>query len=385
MQPVTDLRLPIHRLTPAGEHFFFGYYDNPAWDAREQHHLCQRVGFWDRLPTAEDIATLGMIRLEDNTFIPLAETDAWNFQQGAMLQWHPAAPGDEVIFNRFVDGRFAGVIKNVHTGAERVLSQPVANVDPTGHHALGVNFSRMFDFRPGYGYANLADPFADVRAPEDDGVYLIDLATGESRLLVSLAAIARRHPVETAERKVMVNHLTFNTDGTRCILLARVFPDAAHEWWATALITADLTGKLYTLRDYGYASHYHWRDPEHLLIYSDAGGPWELYLLKDGTQQAEAIDPTFFTGDGHCSYSPDRKWLLYDSYPIDGYRYLYIYNLETRHGITLGGFYSDPQIDGDIRCDLHPRWSRTGTAISFDSIHEGYRGVYWMDVSFVLK
>jgi Tol biopolymer transport system component len=98
------------------------------------------------------------------------------------------------------------------------------------------------------------------------------------------------------------------------------------------------------------------------------------------------IDTTFFLRDGHCSYSPDRQHMLYDSYPdADGYRHLYVYSLKNKRGVTLGSYYSLPDIEGDIRCDLHPRWNRAGTHISFDSIHEGKRHVYAMDLRKVME
>ncbi len=382
MTPMRDLMFPVERLTPAGAHCFFGYYDNPAWDAAGQRHLCHHVPFWGRLPTGNDTATLGIIRLADRAFIPLCETNAWNFQQGTMLQWHPLEPNESVIFNRFVGGRYVGVVRRVATGEELLLSQPVASVDPAGRHALSINFSRNFDFRPGYGYANKPDDWKDTPAPKEDGIFLIHLATGESELIVSYDDLARCFTSEARGRKLVVNHIAFNTDGTRFVALLRTFPDAAHKQWATALITADWRGRdRYLLRNFGIESHYHWRDPGHLLIWSDAGGAASLYLLTDRTQEAETVDPAFFARDGHCSYSPDRRWLLYDSYPIDNYRYLYAYNLEERRAHTLGGFYSAPAAIVDIRCDLHPRWNRAGTAVSFDSTHESYRAIYQMDVS----
>ena len=107
----------MRRLTPQDGHYFFGYYDNPAWDGGDQRHLCHKVEFMDQLPQATDVAQLGALSLAGHKFEPFATTTAWNFQQGAMLQWHPKAPGEQVIFNCCREGRYIGVVKNIRTGA----------------------------------------------------------------------------------------------------------------------------------------------------------------------------------------------------------------------------------------------------------------------------
>ncbi|OGV69869.1 MAG: hypothetical protein A3K19_19175 [Lentisphaerae bacterium RIFOXYB12_FULL_65_16] len=393
MNRIKDQLLPFERITREPGHHFFGYYDIQPFSGDGRFHLCNRVPFMDRLQDGNDRAELGMVRLHDGTFVPLAETYAWNFQQGTMLRWHPAKPNEEIIYNTRLQGTYKAVVKNIVTGEQRVLSRAVANVDPTGRWGLSVNFSRMFDFRPGYGYAGLPDPFLNIAAPADDGIFLVNIATGESKLILSLDAMRQLFPdAPETKMKLMVNHINFNTDGTRFLFLLRNMAMPATTQpkvaWKTATLTANTDGSdIHIMNGFGGASHYIWRDPEHVLIYADIGlkGKLELYLVRDRTPEAQAIDPVFFTHDGHCSYSPDLNYILYDSYPdAAGYRKLILYDVRKRKGETLATLFSsrwDALPNVDIRCDLHPRWNRDGSAISFDSVHEGHRHIYCMDVS----
>jgi Tol biopolymer transport system component len=88
------------------------------------------------------------------------------------------------------------------------------------------------------------------------------------------------------------------------------------------------------------------------------------------------------TEDGHCSYSPDRQWVLTDTYPDDRHeRTLLLYHPESGRRLDLGRFHSPPALEGECRCDLHPRWSRDGRRVCFDSAHEGTRQMYVLDVT----
>lgn len=380
-------------MTPEHEQWFFGYYDIPAFDAACTRHLSLRVPFMDRLPVRDDVAGLYVIDLSTGTRQRFAETTAWNFQQACMLQWHPTA-ADTVIYNVRTEGRGCGygaVVQSLKTGERRMLDRPVANVSKTGRHAVSINFDRMYDFRPGYGYAGQPDAFADDPHPAEDGVFLTDLQTGKSRLILSLADIWRFVGGYFAEdQKICVNHITFSPDGARMVFLVRNFPGPT-QGWLTALVTCDIEGKApYLLSDFAMASHYHWRDAQTVTFYSDgrelgALGP-QLYALTDRSHEGRAIDPAFFVRDGHNSYSPDLQWMLYDSYPLaDGFRELYLYDLTNHRGGLLGRYEVMPESAGDIRCDLHPVWAPNGRIISFDSVHEGYRAVYRMDVTDAMR
>lgn len=397
MPEMTDVAAPLRRLTPAGEHFFFGYYDIPAADSQGRH-LALKVPFRDRFPDPTDEAELGWVPLPSmqkttaESFHPFASTVAWNFQQACMLQWLPRP--DTCLYNTFGDSRFGCAIRNISSGAVCNLPLAVANVSQDGTKALCVNMPRIYDFRAGYGYEEIPDPYATVPAPSDDGVFLMDLATGENRLILSLAEAVdflARQGENIAGQKVVVNHITFNPSGDRYLFLLRSFPEPGQPW-STWLVTADSNGGgLRHRQAFGVASHYHWKDDRGMLFYMRVDPKkLELVLVDDQTDERTLIDTSYFLSDGHCSYSPCGKWLLYDSYPDgstpDYMRSLYVYDLKKKQGYTLGKFRSEsykPETV-DLRCDLHPRWMPDGKSVTFDSIHEGYRGIYWMDLSEIM-
>lgn len=384
--------LRMERLVNKDErYFFFGYYDLQAFSQDGKLHLSHAVDFYQRMPKKTDYATIGIIDVERREFSPLAQTLAWNFQQGSMLQWNPTFPDREIIFNTYMGGGYRSVVMDIHTGQCKVFELPVANVDLAGHYALSISFSRLYGYRPGYGYLQCPDPFAKLRHPPKDGVFLLDLRSGKSRLILSLETIwqAAQSQYSLEDAKLVINHVTFNPAGNRFVLLART-NQGAKKRRVTVALTADIEGKnLRFLKNNGFASHYSWRDNEHLLIYCRHDAGKQLYLWnEDSSAKVRPVNPKFFIADGHCSYSPNKEFILYDdSRPVNNQRGLYLYRIKTRTGRKLGSYFADPRLyqDGpDLRCDLHPRWNASGTAISFDSVHEGFRSVYWMDLSELL-
>ena len=47
---------------------------------------------------------------------------------------------------------------------------------------------------------------------------------------------------------------------------------------------------------------------------------------------------------------------------------------------TIAKVFSPFKYDNDTRCDLHPRWSRDGRKVCFDSVFVGHRGLYVVNV-----
>ena len=68
----------------------------------------------------------------------------------------------------------------------------------------------------------------------------------------------------------------------------------------------------------------------------------------------------------------------------DSLRDVYLWDMVEARKVLLGRFLSPLPFRGEIRCDPHPRWSRDGRQVCFDSVHEGTRQVYVVDVSGVV-
>jgi hypothetical protein len=385
MNPIRSTLIPIRAVTHGPQHHFFGYYDRFPWDVSGRYLLAQQSTFMDRRPALADELLIGLIDLhDDNRFEPFASTRAWNWQQGCHLKW---LNDQEIIYNDCDGERYISVIHNVETGAQRALSQPQYSITPDGQHSITLNFSRAYDIRAGYGYAAIADPWRDDNAPQDSGIWRQNLHNGEGELIISIRQIAE-WGVDAPDlaAKHWLDHLFFNQDGSRFIFLHRWGQprQGGGAWWKTRLFTAGRDGSsLYCLSDHEAVSHFDWRDPHTVLAWArrhDIGDRY--FLFTDQSNHIEIVGEGVLTVDGHCTYSPDKQWILTDTYPdAEGFKTLILWNVQAQQRIDIGRFYGPMPADVDIRCDLHPRWSRDGQQVCIDSIHEGSRQMYVLDVS----
>jgi len=388
--PHTEHPLDAHPVTRGPNFHYFGYYDKFPWSGSGRYLVGLETDFMDRPPTPEDRATIGLIDTEaDNQWTPLTQTAAFNWQQGAMIHWLGTAPARLFIHNDAEDDHFVSRVRDVSSGDVRTLPQPVYAVSRDGTQAVTPNFARIHRTRPGYGYCALPDPNESDLCPDNDGIWWMDLATGESKFIISLAQIAEichQDCMDGAEH--WFNHLQFNHDGKRFIFLHRWKAPGAHGSRWTRMFTAAPDGSdICCLSDHDMVSHFDWRDPAHIIAWArrfDRGVEKldRYYLYTDQSDEIDVIGEGVLTTDGHCSYSPDRRWLLTDTYPDsqDHKRTLILYHPENNQRIDIGRFYSPSELQGEIRCDLHPRWSRDGKKVCFDSMHEGPRQIYVVDV-----
>ncbi|HRW85080.1 MAG TPA: hypothetical protein P5180_06580 [Bacteroidales bacterium] len=371
---------PVQITEGSREHFFASYYGINSFDATERYVTVLETDIKNKLPDENDPATLGLVDLKTNTFIPITETRAWNFQQGCMAHWLGTSPDSLIIYNDFRDNTYVSVIMNVHTRKEiRTLPYPVSAVSADGKKALSINFARLRLTRPDYGYGGRGqDPRENNPLPYDDGLFIIDLETGVSELLVSFQDVRDLIPPLNEGSIAWFNHTLFSREGSKIFWLSRQMDNKTR---VTTSLTVNSDGK--NLRrcfpDNWGGSHYDWLNDDELMITANwEGKQYAHVLFTVGEQDYKRLGNGILDYDGHGTFSPDRKWMITDTYPGGGMREqkIYLTDMKTEAVLPLGRYVQPPEFNGHWRCDIHCRWSPGGKMVGFNSTHTGSRQAY---------
>jgi hypothetical protein len=361
---------------PPKEGIFFGYYDKSPWATDMRRVVLHRI----RGDGYTDIIVLDR---EKHTYQSIGVSATWNHQQGAMAQWVPGLGGTGLIFNDWSGGDLVARIVAADGGPSTV-SMPVQSVHPSRPEALALNYRRLARLRPEYGYAVKARNFSPDQALDRDGIWQVDLLCGDHRLLVSIASLAASEPrIEMRRAEHMVNHALYSPAGTRFVFLHRWLGSRGK--FSRLWVAGGDGGGLRLLLDHRMISHFNWLDEDQLLVWArapEAGDGYYALDVNTGARRPFGRSALTRWGDGHPSLSPDRRWLVTDSYPDRAREQrLLLYRVENAECIEAGRFFAPWCFDGPLRCDLHPRWSPDGRWICIDAAHAGIRMTYFLDVS----
>lgn len=397
-QAVTYPDVPVRAITKGPKFHWFGYYDKLQFDPTSRYVLGNQASFEGRTPQGGERIQVGMIDTQDgDRWTELGDTEAWCWQQGCMLQWLPGKQS-EVIWNDREGDHFVSHIMDVKTGKKRTLPAPVYTINADSTAAIHAVFERVHDTRPGYGYAGIPDPNANVLAPKDTGLWKLDLTTGKQKLLYSFEQVgeivAQNAPGVGSPKghKQWINHMLWSPSGKKfCFLHRWELPKPNGDIngsFGTRLITMNADGSdPYVLDPFGQTSHFIWRDDDHILAWawhpSEGDG---FYLYKDRTREIENIGRGVMDENGHCTYLPGNKWILNDTYQdLEHYQHPYLFEVATQRRVPLGHFCSPWIYRDEFRVDNHPRFSPDGKKVVIDSTHGGNgRQMYLFDISKVV-
>jgi len=391
--------LKIEQVTFGTKHHFFGYIgqcQTIPWNASGRYILGLEIDRIDRMPRPDEAAGIILIDTQDdNKILRVDKTHAWNPQQGTMFYWNPLAPESQFFFNdRDVKtGEVFTVIYDINKRKRihefRYDDTPIGNggVAADGSAWLGLNYGRLARLRLVTGYPEALDWSKDEIAPKNDGIFIVDIKTGNKRLLVSYHQLEEKlkelHP-DMQHTGLFINHTLWNRNADRVYFFVR------SGWGDMSGDKNNVPCSVYTdgtglsLHEKHIGGHPEW-DEGNVLIGSEKG--------KDGRQDRQIlynVDTKKIVGEmgnsdmfpkpgGDVSLSPDGNWFV-NGYGKSSKNYYTVYrrsdgSFSRSEGIHKGSY------SGDIRIDPAPRWNRTNDMILVPGIAEnGTRQMFMIRV-----
>lgn len=355
-----------------GAHIFCGYFDIDPQNPNDSDQFLVHI-----LPVGakngQDETGIGLVNIKTRKVTQIAETKAWCWQMGARLRW--GRKTGNIFFNSYDEDGYCCKILDPNKG-QVVQRIPDALYDISDDEKFGltVDFERLQRLRPGYGYccSNKTDQLKP--APEDDGLFIVDLVTGQKRLLVSLKKLSELYPEPSAGHNY-INHVSISPDGNNAIFF-HIWTCKERPGWKANLCNINIeTGEVKYLEKRDQVSHYDWKNNREVLItaVNKTTGMCDYRIYNLDTGRKEILPCDHLCQDGHPVYSSHFSGFYSDTYPDEkGFQTLFKYSDAIGYE-PLASFYADPRMYGEKRCDLHPHYFKNTESVAVDSTFSGRR------------
>lgn len=399
-----DPLVPVWCLTPKINGCVHRFFDASSISPSGHYVALTRFLREDQLPQPGDTAEIVVIDLLSGLVQTVAQTHGYDTQLGAQVQW--GGTDEELFFNDMDTQTWQpfGVKLNPKTTQRKILDGTVYMVSRDGKQALSPCLLRTGATQAGYGVI-APTQYVPVNhgMSDDDGVYITDTTTGQSKLLVSIRQI-----VETAMPKFDLDtykngdfygfHVKWNPQGTRIMFVLRWQPHHKDEKMRNNVITMRADGSEICrpiIDDLWIKGGHHpdWcPDGETMMMnlrLDDDG----LKLIRTGYDGRGFEVMTNVPGSGHPTLHPNDRHILTDVYLHESLAYgdgtTPIRWIDTQNDTeqVLVRINNDPAYPGpkrELRIDPHPAWDREYKRIVFNGCENGLRRVYLADLSGIL-
>ena len=376
------MKLNVRQITFGPRHHFFGYIGHCRtipWSGDGRYIACMESDFQDRMPSATDAAGVLLLDTQNEyTATRIDETRGWNPQQGTMFYWNPCRPDTELFFNDRdrATGEVFTVLYDTHERRRvreyRFPRRSIANggVEQGGGKFAALNYGRLARLRPVTGYPEAADWTDGARVPEDDGVFIVDVDSGEASLICSFRRLMDALGGPEDDVELFLNHTLWNREDDRLLFYVR-----SGSMWGRG--GARQLNESFTIRPDGSELVHHGKvggHPEWMAgsrIIANGGG----LRIYDVTvrQYTGTIGPPglFPDSGGDKALSPDGQWLVHANCIVSGesqhHQYV-LYRLADGFHLKSPLFSRGGYVRGDLRLDAAPCWNRDGTQVLFPAI-----------------
>ncbi len=400
---------------------WFGYYNYDTLNKDQSKMLCGRSKTDGVAPQKGMSIELGYYDIPSGVWHHIGESDSWNWQQGAMMQWLETDDGGcKIIYNCSKSNRLISRIVDINSGDVKDLDWPIYDITPDKKKSIAIDLERSYWCRA-YHYQSVANTLKDGDVYEDDGIFEIDLTNNTRRRIISIRDVINIDKREDFDgQKHWLEHIMINPSGTRFCFLHRFSPKNNVFKYETRLFIADIDGT--NLRyvpgwDKVRWSHFGWCGDNAFAIYTycpskfnvdpskssftikghsfrgivmrmlrkavsllpygiarQLGNSYSAYryykISENGTIVFDkTMDPKLSRIDGHPSFTHDESYMITDTYcDKQSWQSLYVYDLYRRRAITLARF--NAFYNGNpASCDLHPKLCNDNNFIVVDTAY----------------
>jgi len=407
---------------------WFGYYNYDTLNYNQTKMLCNRAEFDGVKITKGMTIELGYYDIPAGKWHHIGESDSFNWQQGAMMQWlHGKGNENKVIYNCSRNNQLVAVIHDIETGETKNIDWTIYGITPDGKKSISLNLERSYWCRA-YHYQSVVKPIYDVRVAEDDGIFEIDLENNTVKRIVDIQNVINiDYEPYFDEYKHWLEHIMINPTGTKFVFLHRFSPIDNIFLYQTRIFIANIDGSNLQIipdwKEYSW-SHFGWQNDNDFCIYcytrnkklntyiklqkqvstnsiqnvknsqfinqllikglrlipkwvrKKIKGQTTFYQLytcdSKGRYKLNAnLDQPIFDIDGHPSFTKDGRYMITDSYPDKKkYQYLIIYDILTKKSVVVGKFYAS-FMGNPASCDLHPKLCADNEHVVVDSAYNG--------------
>lgn len=354
-----------------GKDTFFGYYDLQS--------LSEDTKMLLSIVVDGDSAQIGYFDVSSAKFHMITHTHAWNWQMGARLRWFES--GKSVLFNDFDGTNFISRVVDLNGNELDRYPYPIFDVDLVSRTAYFCDFTILHHLREGYGYPNKGVVFEDYYKATENALFTFNLEEKNAKTILSINDLQLIEPTNDMYGKYhYINHITINQINGD-VMFFHLWTDG-NDSWKNRMVFVDKKGDLIRIiSDFERASHYTWKDEDHILvsIYNGERVEYRLYDYRTGKYDLVNGIKT----DGHPSFLNNRFFIT-DTYANRcAMQSIYLCDIKEHTYRNFFSIYHNTKKVGADRCDLHPRIM--GDLINIDSVVGEHRSQYLITTDYCLK
>ncbi|WP_308985793.1 hypothetical protein [Thalassobacterium sedimentorum] len=412
------MKVPVWCMTPHRGACLHRFFDTCPISPSGRYLALFGMPFENRLNAPGDLGHVVLIDLQTGEERVVAQTAGWEPQLGANLNW--GIDDHHLYFNDVDCQTWEPQLVQLDPlrGTSERTKGGVYHVSPDGRFAAAASLEKMIRTQIGYGVLIPREKIGqNIGAPEDDGLYVTNLNTGERRLVLSLAEAARYIPEldggDLDDWELYGFHAKWSPQSDRLIFTIRRFP--RHGAMRFNLLSSDdpkqqIRYDVLTLRPDGTevcnaVPARHWEPGGHHINWFPHGKKLSMNLggfaneLRFVQVAAHGDDLKLMhadaIGSGHPTVYPGERNVLTDAYAGEPVAFeddtvpLRWVDLQSGRERCLAriGVRTEPQPNNALRVDPHPAWDRSWRYVVFNGVAPGEntRRVFLADLESVVN